>query len=699
MKCHKSIAPWSYLCDPPLMVSKDILLKAWESICTTRAMARLYDDNRQVTKYVHSTSKGHEAIQLATAWHLKAMDFAYPYYRDESLLLGMGMQPYELMLQLLAKADDPFSGGRTYYSHPSLNRADMPKMPHQSSATGMQVIPATGAAHGLKYLEKQGLLNGIEKPIVLCSLGDGSVTEGEVAEAFQMAVLHNLPILYLVQDNDWGISASGNEMRAMDAFDYALGFKGMRRMRINGSDFVQCYTDMEKAIQFVRENRAPMLVHVKVPLLGHHTSGVRSEWYRDDLEEDERLDPMPRLKNLLLDLGESEGTLDEIEQKAETLAREDFEKAKAAADPEPETLYLHEFAPTPVTEEKGEREPAGREPVIMVDAALYAVDEILKTHPEALLYGQDVGKRLGGVFREAATLAQKYGDHRVFNTPIQEAYIVGSTAGMSAVGCKPIVEIQFADYIWPGVNQLVEELSKSCFLSNGKYPIASVIRIPTGAYGGGGPYHSGTVESSILPIKGIKIAYPSTAADMKGLMKSAFYDPNPVVMFEHKGIYWSKMPGTELAKTPEPDENYIIPFGKGRIALPASVEKINSGESCCVITYGRGVYWAISAAKDFQGQVEVIDLRTLAPYDEELIFNTVNRHGKVLVLTEETLRNSFAEALAGRIAQECFTKLDAPVQTMGAANLPAVPLNMALEAEMLPNARKVAAKLQELLNW
>jgi 2-oxoisovalerate dehydrogenase E1 component len=662
-------------------------------------MARLYDDNRQVTKYVHSTSKGHEAIQLATAWHLKAMDFAYPYYRDESLLLGMGMQPFELMLQLLAKADDPFSGGRTYYSHPSLNRADMPKMPHQSSATGMQVIPATGAAHGLKYLEKQGLLNGIEKPIVLCSLGDGSVTEGEVAEAFQMAVLHNLPILYLVQDNDWGISASGNEMRAMDAFDYALGFKGMRRMRINGSDFVQCYTDMEKAIQFVRENRAPMLVHVKVPLLGHHTSGVRSEWYRDDLEEDERLDPMPRLKNLLLDLGESESTLAEIEQKAETLAREDFEKAKAAADPEPETLYLHEFAPTPVTEEKGEREPAGREPVIMVDAALYAVDEILKTHPEALLYGQDVGKRLGGVFREAATLAQKYGDHRVFNTPIQEAYIVGSTAGMSAVGCKPIVEIQFADYIWPGVNQLVEELSKSCFLSNGKYPIASVIRIPTGAYGGGGPYHSGTVESSILPIKGIKIAYPSTAADMKGLMKSAFYDPNPVVMFEHKGIYWSKMPGTELAKTPEPDENYIIPFGKGRIALPASVEKINSGESCCVITYGMGVYWAISAAKDFQGQVEVIDLRTLAPYDEELIFNTVNRHGKVLVLTEETLRNSFAEALAGRIAQECFTKLDAPVQTMGAANLPAVPLNMALEAEMLPNARKVAAKLQELLNW
>ncbi|MBM3399785.1 MAG: tungsten formylmethanofuran dehydrogenase [Bacteroidetes bacterium] len=681
------------------MVSKDILLLAWKTMCTARAMARIFDDNRPITKYVHSTSKGHEAIQLATAWHLKSIDFAYPYYRDESLLLGMGMEPYELMLQLLAKADDPFSGGRSYYSHPCLKQPDKPKIPHQSSATGMQVIPATGAAHGIKYLEKQGLLKGAEKPIVLCSLGDGSVTEGEVAEAFQMAVLHKLPILYLVQDNDWGISASGDEMRAMDAFEYALGFKGMRRLRINGSDLVQCYTEMENAIQSVRQSRNPMLVHVKVPLLGHHTSGVRSEWYRDDMEEHERLDPLPQLKSLLLNLGEKEENLQSIADEAEKLALKDFERAKAAPDPTLDMLYLHEFAPTPITEEKGVREPAGKEPIIMVDAALYAVDEILKNNPEALLYGQDVGKRLGGVFREAATLTQKYGDHRVFNTPIQEAYIVGSTAGMSAVGCKPIVEIQFADYIWPGVNQLVEELSKSCYLSNGKYPVASVIRVPTGAYGGGGPYHSGTVESSILPIKGIKIAYPSNAADMKGLMKSAWYDPNPVVMFEHKGIYWSKLPGTESAKTPEPDEDYVIPFGKGRVVLDCSSEALNRGETCTVITYGMGVYWAMSAAKVFPGKVEIIDLRTLAPYDENLVFDTVKKHGKVLVLTEETLRNSFAEALAGRIAQNCFAQLDAPVQTLGSADLPAVPLNMGLEAEMLPSATKVEAALEELLLW
>ncbi len=679
------------------MVEKDVLLKAWDLMQTARAMAKIYEENRPITKYVHSTSKGHEAIQIATGFLLKPIDFVYPYYRDESMLLSIGMQPYELMLQLLAKADDPFSGGRTYYAHPSLKRPDMPKMPHQSSATGMQTIPATGAAHGIKYLEDQNLLTGAEKPIVVCSLGDGSVTEGEVAEAMQMAVLHKLPIIYLVQDNDWGISASGDEMRAMDAFDYALGFKGMKRIRINGSDFVQCYDEMKRAIDLVRTNREPMLVHVKVPLLGHHTSGVRSEWYRDDLERQMRQDPLPRLEQLLLSLAETKDSLEAISVTAHARVVDDFERAIAADDPKPETLHDHILAPTPITEEKGIREPEGREPIMMVDAALFAVDEILKLHPEALLYGQDVGHRLGGVFREAATLANKYGKKRVFNTPIQEAYIVGSTAGMSAVGCKPIVEIQFADYIWPGINQLVTELSKSCYLSMGKFPVASVIRVPTGAYGGGGPYHSGTVESSILPIKGLKIAYPSNAADMKGLMKSAFYDPNPVIMFEHKGLYWSKVPGTEMAKSPEPSDDYVIPFGKGRTVLSPSKEALENGETVGVVTYGMGVYWALTAAKKLNNRVEILDLRTLAPYDQEAVYNLAKKHGKILVLTEETITNSFAEALAGRISRDCFRYLDAPVQTLGSADIPAIPLNMGMEAVMLPNADKTYDALLELL--
>jgi len=323
----------------------------------------------------------------------------------------------------------------------------------------------------------------------------------------------------------------------------------------------------------------------------------------------------------------------------------------------------------------------------------------LTKYPEAIFYGQDVGGRLGGVFREAATLAQKHGEHRVFNTPIQEAYIIGSTAGMSAVGVKPIVEIQFADYIWPGMNQLVEELSKSCYLSKGKFPVQALIRVPIGAYGGGGPYHSGSVESTLLTIRGIKVAYPSNAADMKGLLKGAFYDPNPVVMLEHKGLYWSKVHGTLDAKTIEPDKDYIIPLGKANIVQHAKEENIDSGQSAVVITYGMGVYWAKEASKNFDGRIEILDLRTLNPLDWEFVKSSSEKHGRVLILTEEPLLNSFAESLAGRISKECFNYLDAPVWTLGSANLPAIPLNVDLEKMMLPSADKVSNQLEELLSY
>ena len=255
-----------------------------------------------------------------------------------------------------------------------------------------------------------------------------------------------------------------------------------------------------------------------------------------------------------------------------------------------------------------------------IDAALFAIRELMQQHPECIFFGQDVGRRLGGVFREAATLAAQFGDHRVFNTAIQEAYIIGSTVGLSAVGVKPIVEVQFADYIYPGFNQLVTEISKSCYLSCGKYPVSAIIRVPIGAYEGGGPYHSGSVETTLLSIKGIKVVYPSNAADMKGLMKAAFYDGNPVIMLEHKGLYWSKVPGTDDAKTIEPSAEYILPLGKANVVLKADKARIENGESCCIITYGMGVYWAKATATKFPGQIEIIDLRTLFPLDEELVF-------------------------------------------------------------------------------
>jgi 2-oxoisovalerate dehydrogenase E1 component len=681
-------------------VDRDVLLRVYELMHTARRMAETYEENREVcSRYVHSTSRGHEAIQLAAGIQLRSFDYASLYYRDESMLLGMGLEPYELMLQLMAKRDDPFSGGRTYYGHPSLKRKGFPVIPHQSSATGMQAIPATGMAHGIAYLESQALMKSEENPIVLCSLGDGSVTEGEVAEAFQMAVLKKLPIIYLIQDNDWGISATAKEMRAMDAYEYAAGFKGMERMSIDGSDFVDSYLGVKKAIDFVRKKRAPILVHATCPLLGHHTSGVRKEWYRSDLEQHKKLDPIDKLREYLIGHGETAEELSKIETQAIEKVAGDYQKAVASADPDKDDFDSHEFAPTPVIEEQGTRVPVNGEKAVMVDAALHAVDEILKKHPEALFYGQDVGGRLGGVFREAATLAQKYSDDRVFNTPIQEAYIIGSTAGMAAVGAKPIVEIQFADYIWPGLNQLVEELSKSCYLSKGKFPVQSLIRVPIGAYGGGGPYHSGSIESTLLTIRGIKVVYPSNAADMKGLLKASFYDPNPVVLLEHKGLYWSKVAGTNDAKTIEPDEDYIIPLGKGNVVQAASNENKNNGGACVVITYGMGVYWTKEASKSFKDKVTIVDLRTLNPIDWDLITQQVKEHGRAFVLTEEPLMNSFAESLAGRISKECFTHLDAPVWTLGATNLPAIPLNVELEKMMLPNSEKVKMAIEELLRF
>ncbi len=678
-------------------VDVEILMEGYLKMCMAKSMTELYEANfKLVSKYVHATSRGHEAIQIATGMQLMPQDFVFPYYRDDAMLLAMNLKPIDLMLQLLAKKDDPFSGGRTYYSHPSLRVEDKPKIPHQSSATGMQAIPATGTALGMQYKEKLKIDDG-DKPVVICSLGDASVTEGEVAEAFQMAALKQLPILYLVQDNGWDISANEEETRAQDAHEYAQGFKGIEAITIDGTNFSESYKTIKKILKIMRKERRPFLLHAEVPLLNHHTSGVRMEWYRDDLEEAKTRDPYPVFKQELVDAGFTQKQIDAIEKEAKDRVESDFEKALKMPDPKPDDLFTHDLAPTSVNVEGGIRKPSGGEKVVMVDCALHAVEELMRKDKHCLLYGQDVGGRLGGVFREAATLAQKFGDDRVFNTPIQEAFIVGSTVGMSAVGLKPIVEVQFADYIWPGLNQLFTEVSRSYYLSDGKWPVSMILRVPIGAYGSGGPYHSSSVESVVSNIRGIKIAYPSNGADMKGLFKAAYHDPNPVVIFEHKGLYWSKVPGTEAARTIEPNEDYILPFGVGNV-----VQKVNSQDTksiMTIVTYGMGVHWSLNATKDIKDQVEIIDLRTIVPLDEKLIFSSVNKTGRCLVVTEEPSNNTFGRALTGMIQEACFSKLDAPVMIVGSENMPAIPLNSVLEETMIPNAEKVRVKVDEVLGW
>lgn len=687
-----------------IKLKKETLITGFKNLCTAKALTYLYEENfKTVSKYVHATSRGHEVIQTAVGLQLKPQDYAFPYYRDDAMLLAIGMRPYELMLQVLAKRDDPFSGGRTYYSHPSLREDDKPKIPHQSSATGMQAIPATGVAMGFWYKEAEGIshsaADSVENPVVVCSLGDASVTEGEISEAFQMAALKQLPILYLVQDNGWDISANAAETRAQDAYEYAAGFHGLEAVSIDGTDFEESYNTISKVLETIRKERRPFLVHARVPLLNHHTSGVRMEWYRDDLEEAQSRDPYPKMKTLLKGMGMTDDEIQGLENDCIDIVRADFDEALKAEDPRPEDLFTHDFAPTPILEESGDRSPKGADKVVMVDCALFAIEELMREHKECLLYGQDVGGRLGGVFREAATLAQKFGDNRVFNTPIQEAFIVGSTVGMSAVGLKPIVEVQFADYIWPGLNQLFTEVSRSCYLSNGKWPVSMILRVPIGAYGSGGPYHSSSVESVVTNIRGLKIAYPSNGADLKGLMKAAYYDPNPVVIFEHKGLYWSKVPGTKGATSVEPAEDYVLPFGKAWVLQ--EIWKQENEETLSIITYGMGVHWAINASEELglQDRIEVVDLRTLHPLDYETVFKSVKKCGKCLVVTEEPSENSFSRALQGRIQEECFQELDGPVMIIGSENMPAIPLNSTLEQTMIPSVEKVKKKISDILQY
>lgn len=536
---------------------------------------------------------------------------------------------------------------------------------------------------------------------MVCSMGDGSLANGEVSEALQFSVLKQLPIVYLVQDNQWSVSAKTDEIRPSSPYEFAGAFKGLLRMQCDGSDFMRSFETMQQAIAFARVERRPVLVHAKVPLLTHHSSVVRKEFYRDreDLLKHGLYDPIPKMRMLMSSAGFDEADINQAEAETQRNVSEAFRNALDTPEPEPSSIEDHVFAPTEVVEESGEREARIGEKILMVDAAIHAIEEIMEECPEAIMFGQDIGNRLGGVFRETASLAEKFGDKRVFNMAAQNAYIVGSTVGLSAMGVKPIIEIQHGDNVYAGFNQLVNEVAKSNYLSNGKFPVGMLLRIPVGSYNGGGPYQSGSIESALLTIKGIKVVYPSNAADMKGLMKGSFKDPNPVVMLEHKGIYWARLAGTEESKTIEPSKDYILPLGKANVYQQANDLETANGNSVCIVTYGMGVHWAKAAAKKFPGKVEIVDLRTLFPLDEELIYERVTKHGKVIVVSEEQQNNSFAEALSLRISNNCYHYLDAKVEVIGALNLPAVPSNMILEAAMLPTVDKIVARVAKLLEY
>lgn len=686
------------------MLNLTTLLDAYQMMVTARTMSDTFAANKKDCHYMFATSRGHEAIQIATGLQLQSCDWLSASYRDDSLLLSLGFSPYELMLQLLGKKNDPFSGGRTYYSHPSSKDPGKPSILPHSSAAGMQAIPSTGLAHALRIAEETGAIKlrktkDGQLPIVVCSMGDVAPTEGELSEALLLAAQQQLPVVYLIQDNLHHSLVRKDEHPNNGSYDWTCIGKGLERLKCDGSNFAESFLTMLRATQIARIERKPVLVHATISQKSFQSYDLKrgSDRYQKRREEVTQLDPVGILRNVLLESGISEDDIRQIEQAVQKRVEHDFSRALLSEDPEPASVEEHIFAPTTITEEMGTRIPQRGKEVGMEEAALRAIEELMKAYPESVVYGQQSASRLGAQVGRIDRLLEKFGEERVCDSGVDESYVIGSTAGMSALGLKPIVDIQCADFIYTGLNQLVNQLSTSCYLTNGKFPVQMVLRVPVGAYEGGGPYNSSSIESTLLSIKGIKVIYPSNAADMKGLMKAAFMDPNPVVFLEHKGLMSDVGKNTEIAMAIEPDADYIVPLGRARTVLEADAMMLERGMTLGVITYGMGVHWALQVAAKSPGLIEVLDLRSLYPLDEEAVFELVQRHGKVLIVTEEPRNNSFTEALAHRITRQCYCHLDAPVEVVGALNLPAVPLHRSLEQAMLPGSEGLDRHLHQLL--
>jgi 2-oxoisovalerate dehydrogenase E1 component len=678
-------------------ISRETYVEAFRKMYRVRKLSEVIDQHPEAQQFVHSFPTGHEAIQTAAGMLLEPSDHLFPYYRDTSLIHAAGFDLRDQLMQLFSVQGEPFSGGASYFNHVSYNGNDLPKIILPSAATGMQAIPAVGLAQGIQYLVRQGLRDQ-KHELVLCSMGEGALSSGEVSEAIQMAVFLQLPVVFLVQDNEWIISASTAETVSRVTPDFYKQVQGLEYVPVQGWKFDACYSVLQEVFQKCRAHPGPVLVHAAVKLLGHHTSKVKKQTYRETTELNDQyasFDPVTLAEDVLInsykDVSPDEIRM-EVDQEVYAMVRE-VTRMDRAFGRLPD-LYQGGSAQM---EESGQRHPFEAREAFMAEAAGSAIGEILEDHPEAIYLGQDIGAKLGGVFRESYGLAEKFGSQRVINMSIQEAYMVGCCSGLSAAGCKPIVFIQFADYFMLGINQLFTEISRSYFLTGGKWPVQCLIRIPVGHYKGAGPYHAATIESLLLNIPGVKLIYPSNAADMKGLLKTAFLDPNPVISLEHKGLYWSGNPFSETAKRALPDRDYMIPLGRACIVQHADPEQVEAGRSAVVISYGMGVHWALEAARELSSQVEILDLRTLEPLDMKQVLERVRVHNKCMVVTEESPAASFAGSLAARIQEELFEFLDAPVAVIGSAAVPGIPINPSMEKLILPDPEKIRAKLSALL--
>jgi 2-oxoisovalerate dehydrogenase E1 component len=691
-------------------LTREDLLRAYR----TMVLSRRIDDKEIQLKnqsliFFQISGAGHEAVLVAAGLALKpGYDWFYPYYRDRALCLTLGMTPLEMLLSAVGAKDDPSSGGRQMPSHWGHRRLHIVS---QSSPTGTQCLQAIGCAEASLLYDRIETIEDRDSrfhhdEVTYVSVGDGTTSEGEFWESLNAACLGRLPIVFLVEDNGYAISVPVEVQTAGgDLSKLVSGFPGLFVQSIDGTDFPASYRALREATAYARARKGPALVHAKVIRPYSHSLSDDEKLYKtaDERTQEARRDPIVRLGTLLKREGlATDEDLADIVAGVDREISEAADAAIAAPKPTPDTATLFVYSPDidPASSAFAtDLQPEGK-PETMVAAINRTLKEEMARLPQMVVFGEDVadasrpealesvpGK--GGVFKVTHGLQRAFGGHRVFNTPLAEAAIVGRAIGMATRGIKPVVEIQFFDYIWPAMMQIRDELTMMRYRSNNHFSCPVVIRVATGGYlRGGAPYHSQSGESIFAHCPGIRIAFPSNAQDAAGLLRTAIRCDDPVLFLEHKHLYRQTYNKGEY-----PGRDYMVPFGKAAVR--------RDGTDVVVLTYGalvqRSLLAAQQAAKDGISAM-VIDLRTIAPFDWQAIVNAVRKTNRVVIAHEDQLTCGFGAELAARIAGELFEHLDAPVRRVAALDTP-VAYHPDLEEVILPQASDVLKAIREIATY
>ena len=691
-------------------LSRELLLRAYRTIYLSRRV----DDKeiqlkRQNRAYFQISGVGHEAIGVAAALHLKpGYDWLYPYYRDRAFCLQVGMTPLDMFLGSVGAKDDPCSGGRQMPSHWSSKSLHIIS---QSSPTGTQILQAVGTAEASLYFslvqEAAELATSFHADeVVYVSFGDGASSEGEFWESLNWACNRKLPVLYVLEDNGYAISVPVEVQTAGGSLSRLVrDFPNLLTLECDGTDFPESYETAGKAVEYIRRRRGPVLLHAHVVRPYSHSLSDDERLYKPEeiRQQEAKRDPLSRLaKYLLHERLVSEKELNEMELNVEREIREAADKALAAEPPSPVTVMHYLYSPTvdPTSEHFDHPPKFHGEPKTMVDLINACLRDEIARDPRVVVFGQDVAdcsheeylhkvKGKGGVFRVTHGLQRQFGSARCYNVPLAEASIVGRAFGMAIRGLKPVVEIQFFDYIWPAVMQIRDELTNLRWRCNNAFACPVVIRAPIGGYlAGGGIYHSQSGESIFTHLPGLRVVMPSTALDANGLLRTAIRCDDPVLFLEPKHLYRQTH-----NRAPYPGKDYMIPFGKAAL--------VREGTDLTIVTYGSLVVRSVQAAKTLEQegiQAEILDLRSLNPYDWELISASVKKTNRVLVLHEDNISWGYGAEIAARIAEELFEFLDAPVRRLAGKDV-FVPYHPTLEDVVLPQPADIVRVAKELVAY